>query len=108
MVCKQKQYQDGNLMEVININTLINIRVYEVELPECSVEAFSANLIYENCFENLYSDGFTYHTLDNSTENSLKGNVTLIKFNSGKHQRKTTRGRELCCHWCNGKRHGYR
>ena len=50
MVHKKKIDQSGNPMGVSINNPLLDTCIYEVELPDGSVEELSANMISENLF----------------------------------------------------------
>ena len=50
MVCNQKRYQYGNRIGVSNANPLLDTCLYEVELPERSVEEISTNILVGKLF----------------------------------------------------------
>ena len=59
---------DGNIIGKYDSNPMINTMVYDAEFPDASIHKYGENLIAENMYSQVYSEGFScsilYRILD--------------------------------------------
>ena len=107
-VKRRKRDADGNLIGNANKNPLLDTSIYEVELDEGEVEAFSANIIAEHIYSQVDNEGYTHYTLteiiDHRKDSSAvtKDDAFVTMPNGQKKPRMTTKGWQLCCQWNDG------
>jgi len=103
-----KRDADGNLIGNANKNPLLDTSIYEVELDEGEVEAFSANTIAEHICSQVDNEGCTHCTLteiiDHRKDSSAvtEDDAFVTMPNGQKKPRMTTKGWQLCCQWNDG------
>jgi hypothetical protein len=63
---RAKDHQDGsNIVGTYDDNPILNTMVYDVEFPDgAAVKEYSANVIAENMYAQVDSEGFQYNFLD--------------------------------------------
>lgn len=108
-VTGRKRDSEGNPIGLRNANPILDTRVYEVEFPDGSTDAFSANIIAENLFSQIDDEGHAYQILKEITDHR-KDDLTAIPKDDGffitksgrKQARHTTIGWELLVEWKDG------
>ena len=107
-VIKRARGEDGNPVGVRNSNPILDTREYEVEMPDGSTAAYAANVIAENLFSQVDSEGRQYlylkeivdHRKDDTAISKDQGFIT--SHNGNEVRRKTTKGWKLCVEWKDG------
>ena len=101
----RKRDRDGAPIGTRNANPMLDSREYEVEFPDGSTEAFTANLIAENLLSQVDAEGRSYSVLSDIVDHRTNGKA-LSKDDaskmtkSGRAQlRHTTRGWEVQVEW---------
>ena len=61
------------LLLIRNANPLLDSREYEVEFPDGSIEAFTANLIAENLLSQVDAEGRSYSVLREIVDHRTNG-----------------------------------
>jgi len=91
-----------------NRNPLLDSRLYEVEFPDGSTDAFTANIIAENMFSQVDDEGLAYSILDEVVDHRTNGHALskddgyFEDRNGKRHPRRTTKGWELEVEWRDG------
>jgi len=91
-----------------NENPLLDTSIYEVELDEGEVKAFSASIIAEHIGSQVDNEGYTDCTLteiiDHKQDSSpvTEDDAFVTMPNGQKKPRMTTKGWQLCCQWNDG------
>jgi hypothetical protein len=100
--------QEGRPTGKRNSNPILDTRLYEVEFPDGSTEAFTANTIAENLYAQMDKEGNLYQILKEIVDHE-KDNRAISKDNgwvmSGNGQRKpkiTTIGWSFQVEWADG------
>ena len=62
IVCSK--YNNGNVVSSHNENSVLNTMVYDMKFPDGAVREYADNIIAENIFAQVNSDGFSSSTLD--------------------------------------------
>ena len=89
---------EGKLVGEFNENPLLNTTVYDVELSDGVVREYSANIIAENIYQQVDSNGYTSSTIDcivdySRDSNAISKSNKYVKTKSGQRRlRKTTAG----------------
>lgn len=100
--------EEGNPIGTSNLNPLLDTRVYEVQYPDGTTEAMSANLIAENIIAQVDEEGHRNlmidEIIDHRTDSSAikKENGTFVTPNGVTRKKMTTRGWELLVQWKDG------
>jgi hypothetical protein len=94
----RKRDHDGAPIGTRNANPLLDSRQYEVEFPDGSTEAFTANLIAENLLSQVDAEGRSYSILREIVDHRTNGKA-LSKDDASKM---TKRGREQLRHTTQG------
>jgi hypothetical protein len=104
-VKSRKRDIDGNPIGLCNTNPLLDSRQHEVEFPDGSSEAYTANLIVENLLSQVDAEGRSYSILSEIVDHRNNGKA-LSKDDaskmtkSGRAQlRHTTQGWDLQVEW---------
>ena len=106
-VVSRKQEHDGSLKGHAHSNPILDTREYNVEFPDGSLSAYSANIIAESMYaqcdlegnQNLLMDCIVDHR---KNEQAVRTADMYVIHNGRKHIRKTTIGWELCVQWKDG------
>jgi hypothetical protein len=103
-VIKRKRDSDGNLIGKSHQDPLLDTSLYEVELEDGRVEAFSANLIAESMYEQVDDEGAIQRIVDEIVDHKRMGDAIHSddNYDSLGNQRKTTKGWKLCIRWKDG------
>lgn len=96
----------GNIIGTYDENPALNSIVYDVEFPGGQVKEYSANIIAENMYSQVDSEGFSTtlmkaivdHRKDNAVAIS-KADMFVITKSGARRQRKTTKGWDLLIQW---------
>ena len=107
-VVSRERDHDGRPIGKRHANPLFDTRLYEVEFPDGSTEAVSANLIAENLLSQVddegRSDSVLREIVDHHTNDHVlsKDDGFVIDRKGQQHPRITTRGWELKVEWRDG------
>ena len=91
-----------------NPNPILDTRAYDVEFPDGSVEAISANLIAENIFSQVDEEGHTYSVLKDIVGHRSNAHAVhkddgyLVMPTGTKRHRITTKGWDIQVEWRDG------
>lgn len=85
---------DGNVVGTFNENPILNTIVYDVEFPDGAVRQYAANIIAENMYSQVDSEGFQYELLDSIIDCAKDGNA----LEKGQEYVVTKRGRQRISH----------
>jgi hypothetical protein len=97
VTCRQRN-ANGQLIGKRNPNPLLDTRAYEVEFPDGTMDTYSANIIAENLFAQVDTEGRQYQDISEIIEHRKNGHAVSIDdaFISDKygnqHRHKTTIG----------------
>jgi hypothetical protein len=100
--------RDGLPIGRRNPNPLLDTRSYEVEFPDGSTEAVSANIIAENIYSQVDAEGHIFSILKEIVDHRVDGNAitkddgTFIDRRGKQQPRMTTKGWELQVEWRDG------
>ena len=107
-VVGRKKDANGNPMGKRNNNPLLDSRTYEVEFPDGSTDAFTANLIAENILSQVDAEGKSYAIISEIVDHRKNGDA-LSKDDAmkntrsgGSTMRHTTKGWALQVEWKDG------
>ena len=107
-VIKRARGEDGNPIGIRNTNPILDTREYEVELPDGSITEYAANVIAENLYSQVDSEGRQYVYLSEIIDHE-KDATAITKdqgfyrtYNGNEVRRKTTKGWKLCVEWKDG------
>ena len=103
------QSKDGNGEPIgeYDPNPLLNTTIYDVEFPDGEIREYAANVIAENMYVQVDSEGYRYQLLDSildceKTSSAVEIDDLYINTKSGqKRMRKTTSGWNLLVRWKN-------
>jgi hypothetical protein len=105
-VMKRARGEDGNLIGKRNANPILDTREYEVEMPGGSVAEYGVNVIAENLYSQVDSEGRQYLILSEIIDHTSKDAAAITKdqgfhksYNGNDVRRKTTKGWKLCVEW---------
>ena len=100
---------NGKTMGTWHENPIMNSVIYEVEFPDGQVKEYGANIIAENIFSQVDSDGHSMRLFDAIVDYERDDNIAVsmedrhIYTKSGqKRLRKSTKGWRLLVHWRDG------
>ena len=65
----------GEIRGTYNENPILNTLVYDVEFPDGDVREYSANIIAENMYAQVDSEGFSHMILDHIADYKKDGNA---------------------------------
>jgi Reverse transcriptase (RNA-dependent DNA polymerase) len=103
-VIGRKRDQDGNLIGKSNRNTLLDTSLYDVQFEDGHVEAFSANVIAENLYEQMDSEGKSHRMIDEIIDHKKMADAinTHEAYKVDGKKRNTTKGWKICVPWRDG------
>jgi len=107
-VVSRKRDADGNPIGVASNNPIFDTRLYQVQFLMGHVEEFSANVIAQNIYSQLDSEGHHHLMLEaiidyRKDENAVPKEERFVVANNGNiHKRCTTQGWHLCVQWVDG------
>jgi hypothetical protein len=112
-VIGQKRDADGNLVGQRNSNLILDTREYEVEFADGATDVFTANMIAENLYLQVDSEGNSYSIMSEITDH--KSNGSAVRPDIGmettkegvEHPRRTSKGWKLLVSWKDGLQVGY-
>lgn len=58
-----KRNHDGKRIGVTNLNPILNIVIYNVEVPDGNIREYTANIISENMWNQVNDDGYNFNIL---------------------------------------------
>ena len=98
---RHKRNINDKTIFISNENILLDMRLYEVDLPDVSVESLSANTISGNLWVQYYEDGFMYQILHKSVDHRTSSQAIItddahIDTLSFRNLRKITIVWEMC------------
>jgi hypothetical protein len=107
-VIKRARGEDGNPIGKRNTNPILDTREYEVEMSDGSIAEYSANVIAENLYSQVDSEGRQYlimneivdHRKDATAISKDQGFYT--SYNGNQIRCKTTKGWKLSVEWKDG------
>jgi hypothetical protein len=107
-VIGRKRDADGNPVGRRNANPLLDTREYEVEFQDGATDNFTANIIAENLYSQVDSEGNSYSVLNEIVDH--KSDRTAVMKDDGyevtkdglEHPKQTTRGWKLLVNWKDG------
>jgi len=99
----------GKVTGTYDDNPLVNTMVYDVEFPDGAIREYAANVIAENMYAQVDTDGFSHAILNEITDfdrdenEAVHMNDKYITTKSGqKRMRTSTKGWNLLVSWKNG------
>jgi hypothetical protein len=107
-VIGRKRDIDDNPIGVANSNPILGTHLYEVQFPEGVIEEYSANIIAQNLYSQLDSEGHRYYLMEaiidyKKEDDALPYEERFVVANNGNvHKRRTTKGWYLCVQWKDG------
>lgn len=107
-IVKRAKDNNGNPIGKRNPNIYLDTRKYEVELSDGTVEEYYANVIAENLFSQVDSEGRQYVLMKEISDHQKDGTAVpisdgWIKMKNGRRtRRKTTQGWKLLVEWKEG------
>jgi hypothetical protein len=100
-VIKRAKGEDGNPIGLRNFNPLLDTREYEVLMLDCATASYTANVIAENLYSQVDSEGRQFLMLDEISDHRkdktayAKDNGYVISHNGNKTPRQTAQGWQL-------------
>ena len=107
-VLGQSKDGDGQPVGMYDPNPLLNTAIYDVEFPDGEIREYAANLIAENMYAQVDSEGYRYQLLQSIVDyekdaSAIATEDLYINTKSGqKRMRKTTSGWNLLVQWKDG------
>jgi len=106
-VLSRKRDADGNPIGRSHTNPLLDTRVYTVEFDDGETLEYAANVIAENMYSQVDTEGRQYQILESIVDHKKDGSAVsaddqYVTVNGKKHARKTTKGWKLCIKWKDG------
>ena len=98
----------GEIIGNYNDDPILNTIIYNVELPDGAVKQYSANMIAENMYAQVDSEGNKYDLLEEIIDfkkdgHALrKGDEYVVTKRGQRRLRRTTIGRKLLVRWKGG------
>jgi hypothetical protein len=96
VVTRRKRGADNVPIGKRHSNPLLDTREYEVEFPDGSLDTYTANMIAENLYSQVDTQGRQYQVMDEITDHRTNGHAVSVddafitdKYGN-KHRRKTT------------------
>jgi Reverse transcriptase (RNA-dependent DNA polymerase) len=107
-VIGRKRNSDGYPVGQRNANPMLDTRQYEVEFPDGATDVFTANMIAENLYSQIDSEGNSYSIMSEIIDHKSDGSA--ITKDDGyettrdgvKRPRRTTKGWKLLVSWKDG------
>ena len=100
---------DGNIIGKYDSNPMLNTMVYDVEFPYGSISEYGANVISDNTYSRIDSEGFLHSILSGILYCAKyitavqKGNQYIITKSIQRRMRKSTVGWNLLIAWKHGR-----
>jgi hypothetical protein len=107
-VIARKRDINDNPIGVAHSNPIFDTRLYQVQFPEGHVEEYSANVIAQNIYSQLDSEGYRYTMMEEITDFKKDDSAVpseeryVVGPNGNIHKRRTTKGWYLCVMWKDG------
>jgi hypothetical protein len=107
-ITKRARDENGNPIGRRHNNPIMDTRVYEVEFSDGTTDEFHANVIAENLFSQVDSEGRQYILMKEMSDHKkdetaiAKSDGWIIMPNGRKFRKKTTRGWKLLVEWKEG------
>jgi hypothetical protein len=107
-VTARKQDQNGKPMGLAHLNPILNTRLYKVEFPDGSTDAFGANIIAESMYLQIDDEGHSFQLLKEIINHESDGNAVskddvYVKEPGGNCTPwRTTKGWKLLVQWKDG------
>ncbi len=99
---------EGNLIGKYDDNPMLNTLVYDVEFPDGEIKEYSANVIAENMYAQVDTEGFSHTILDSIIDYSRdkgaieRDDMYLTTKSGQRRMRQTTVGWKLLVLWKDG------
>jgi hypothetical protein len=77
-VTHQQRNADGQLIRKRNLNPLLDTREYEVEFPDGTMDTYSANIIAENLFAQVDTEGRQYQVISEIIDHHKNSHAVSI------------------------------
>jgi hypothetical protein len=101
-VKRRKREHDGSLKGTEHPNPMLDIHMYEVELPDRQVAEYSANVIAENMYTQCNAEGNQYLLLDkiinwrrDNNATDARDDMYVYSLNNNQQYQKTMKGWKL-------------
>jgi len=107
-IINRKRDADDNPIGVAHSNPIFDTCLYQVQFPQGQVEEYSANVITQNLYSQLDSEGNRYLLMDQildfeKTDEALPSEECFtIGLNGNIHKCQMTKGLSLCIQWKDG------
>jgi Reverse transcriptase (RNA-dependent DNA polymerase) len=107
-VVNRKHDRDGLPIGRRHANPLLDTREYEVQFPDGSTDTFNANIIAENLYSQVDSEGRSFAVMKEIVDHRTNGHALTkddgftTDKNGRRHPKLTTRGWELQVEWKDG------
>ena len=106
-VLRRHRNADGSLIGTRDDNPVLDTRVYDVEFLDGSIKQYAANVIAENMYSQIDSDGYHIMLLDEITDHRKNGHAVdkadkYINTKRGRKLRKSTVGWDMLVLWRDG------
>ena len=104
-IVKRKRNENGELVDTVHENPMLDTRVYEVDFGNGGYKEYSTNLIMENLYAQIDEEGNQYSILKGIV--AAKSDDTALKMNEGwitmpgnlRRRRVTTKGWKIKVKW---------
>ena len=99
---------DGAIIGSYDDNPFLNTLVYNVQFPDGEVKEYAANVIAENMYSQVDTDGYRYQLLDSIVDHRKNGraldqeDMYITTKKGHRRMRETTAGWDLLVQWRNG------
>lgn len=107
-VVKRARGSDSEFVGRAHRNPLLDTREYWIEFPDGDQEKYAANVIAENLYSQVDSEGRQYAVMNEIVDHRsdataiTKDNGFVVSRGGNRTAKKTTRGWELCVEWKDG------
>jgi len=106
-VVRRKANDDGTLTGHSHVNPILDTREYQVEFGDGEVLEYAANVIAENLYSQIDTEGRRYILLDSIIDHKKDGHAVLkddefVEQNGKRVRQMTTKGWKLCVQWKDG------
>jgi hypothetical protein len=103
----RKRANDGSLRGTGNSNPILDTRSYIVDFEDGSEAEYSANVLAENMYAQCDTEGNQYLLLEavtdhRKTQDAVQEGEDTFQWHGRRHQKRTTKGWELCVQWRDG------
>lgn len=108
LVMSNKEGHDGEFSGRGHSNPLFDTREYEIEYDDGTTDRYYANIIAENLYSQVDSEGNRHLVFKEMVDHKSDGSAIIkqdgytISKNGNKVSKKTTRGWQLCVEWRDG------